>query len=103
MAFAPSIAAMAVIVIPAGMFIAPLLATRNELVGRVAPAGARTEAYTWPVTAFVGGISVGAALAGVIVEGPGWEAAFLIAAGCAAAGAVLAVARRGTLVEPVVA
>jgi MFS family permease len=101
MAFAPSIAAMALIVVPAGMFIAPLLATRNELVGRVAPAGARTEAYTWPVTAFVGGISVGAALAGVIVEGPGWAVAFLIAAACAAAGAVLAVTRRHTLVEPV--
>jgi MFS family permease len=98
MAVAPSIPAMALIVLPAGMFIAPLLATRNELVGRVAPAGARTEAYTWPVTAFVGGISVGAALAGVIVEGPGWSAAFVIAAGCAATGSALAVVRRHTLV-----
>jgi MFS family permease len=98
MALAPSIALMALIVIPAGMFIAPLLATRNELVGRVAPAGARTEAYTWPVTAFVGGISVGAALAGLIVEGPGWRTAFVIAAACAATGAVLAVSRRRTLV-----
>jgi len=97
MAAAPSIAVMALLVIPGGMFLAPLLATRNELVGRVAPAGARTEAYTWPVTAFVGGISVGAALAGVIVEGPGWRVAFLIAAGCAAVGAGLAVARRHTL------
>ena len=39
---------------PGGRFIAPLLATRNELIGWVAPPGARTEAYTWPVTAFVG-------------------------------------------------
>ena len=62
---------MALLVIPAGLFIAPLLATRNELVGYVAPPGARTEAYTWPVTAFVGGISIGAALAGAIVEGAG--------------------------------
>ena len=77
MAFAPSIAAMALIVIPAGMFIAPLLATRNELVGRVAPAGARTEAYTWPVTAFVGGISVGSALAGCSSRGPAGGVAFL--------------------------
>ena len=46
MAFAPSIAAMAFIVIPAGMFIAPLLATRNELVGRVAPAGAPARTST---------------------------------------------------------
>ena len=68
---------MALLVIPAGLFIAPLLATRNELVGHVAPAGARTEAYTWPVTAFVGGISIGSAIAGQLVEGPGWRVAFL--------------------------
>ena len=54
---------MALLVIPAGCCIAPLLATRNELVGGVAPPGMRTEAYTWPITAFVGGIAVGAALA----------------------------------------
>jgi len=102
LAAAPSVAVMALLVLPAGMFLAPLLATRNELVGRVALAGARTEAYTWPVTAFVGGIAVGAALAGVLVEGPGWRVAFLVAAGCAAVGTVLAVARRHTL-APVVA
>jgi MFS family permease len=102
LAAASSVAVMALLVLPAGMFLAPLLATRNELVGRVAPAGARTEAYTWPVTAFVGGIAVGAALAGVLVEGPGWRVAFLAATGCAAVGAVLAVARRHTL-APVVA
>ena len=103
MAAAPSVAVMALIVIPAGMFIAPLLATRNELIGWVAPEGARTEAYTWPVTAFVGGIAVGAALAGVIVEGPGWRAAFLVAAGFAAVGAIVAVARRHTLAPSVIA
>ena len=70
---------MALLVIPAGMFIAPLLATRNELIGWVAPAGSRTEAYTWPVTAFVGGIAIGAALAGTIVEQASWRTAFLVA------------------------
>ena len=39
LAAAPSVAVMALLVIPAGMFIAPLLATRNELVGWVAPRG----------------------------------------------------------------
>lgn len=101
LATAPSIAVMALLVIPAGMFIAPLLATRNELVGYVAPPGARTEAYTWPVTAFVGGISIGSALAGVIIEGPGWRAAFLAAGAIAGAGAILAVARRRSLVTAV--
>ena len=39
LAFAPSVWVMALLVIPAGCCIAPLLATRNELVGGVAPAG----------------------------------------------------------------
>jgi len=97
LAAAPSVAVMAALVVPAGMFIAPLLATRNELIGWVAPPGARTEAYTWPVTAFVGGIAVGSALAGVIVEAESWRLAFLVAAAAAGCGALVAVGRRGTL------
>ena len=103
LAAAPSVPVMALLVLPAGMFIAPLLATRNELIGWVAPIGARTEAYTWPVTAFVGGIAIGSAMAGGIVEASSWRLAFLVAAGAAAIGAAVAVARRGTLVPPVAA
>jgi MFS family permease len=99
LALAPSVPVMALLVIPAGMFIAPLLATRNELVGWVAPEGARTEAYTWPVTAFIGGIAIGAAAAGVIVEGPGWRTAFVVAGAVAAVGTVIVVVRRNTLTE----
>jgi MFS family permease len=101
MAAASSFAVMLLLVIPAGMFIAPLLATRNELIGRVAPAGARTEAYTWPVTAFVGGISIGSALAGLLVEGPGWRVAFVTASACAGVGAVVVFVRRSTFVPAV--
>lgn len=100
MALAPSVLVMALLVIPAGMFIAPLLATRNELVGWVAPDGARTEAYTWPVTAFVGGIAIGAAGAGAIVEGPGWRTAFVVAGVVAALGAIIVALRRQTLTQP---
>src|SRR6185295_6262200 len=85
LAVAPSVWGMGLLVLPAGCCIAPLLATRNELVGGVAPAGMRTEAYTWPITAFVGGIAIGAALSGVLVEGPGWRTSFLIAAVVSAA------------------
>jgi MFS family permease len=92
---------MALLVIPAGVFIAPLLATRNELIGWVAPPGSRTEAYTWPVTAFVGGIAIGSAMAGGIVEASGWRPAFLVAAGAAAVGTAVAFVRRGTLIPPV--
>jgi MFS family permease len=98
LAAAPSVAVMALLVLPAGMFIAPMLATRNELVGWVAPPGSRTEAYTWPVTAFVGGIAIGSGLAGVIVEASSWRIAFLAAAAAAGVGALVAVNRRHTLV-----
>jgi MFS family permease len=100
LAAAPSVAAMAALVIPAGAFIAPLLATRNELIGWVAPPGARTEAYTWPVTAFVGGIAIGSALSGSIVEAESWRVSFLVAAAAAACGTLVAVARRRTLNQP---
>ena len=101
LAAASSVPVMALLVLPAGMFIAPLLATRNELIGWVAPPGARTEAYTWPVTAFVGGIAIGSAMAGGIVEASSWRLAFLVAAGAAAVGTAVAFARRGTLVPPI--
>ena len=91
---------MALLVIPAGIFIAPLLATRNELAGLVAPPGTETEAYTWPLTAIVAGIAGGAAIAGTLVDAAGWRAAALVAVGCAAVGSVLALSRRGTLHTP---
>jgi MFS family permease len=100
LAAAPSVAAMALLVLPAGLFVAPLLATRNELVGWVAPAGARTEAYTWPVTAFVGGIAIGLALAGVIVEEASWRTAFVAAGAIAALGTAIAITRRGSVAQP---
>jgi MFS family permease len=103
MAAAPSVAVMALLVLPAGLFVAPLLATRNELVGWVAPAGARTEAYTWPLTAFVGGIAIGSALGGVISEEASWRTAFLAAGAIAAIGTAIAIARRGSVARPAVA
>jgi predicted MFS family arabinose efflux permease len=57
----------------------------------------RTEAYTWPITSFVGGIASGAALSGALVEGPGWQTAFVLAAVISAAGTVAAVLGRHTL------
>ena len=97
LAAAPSVAGMALLVIPAGCMIAPLLATRNELVARVAPENARTEAYTWPVTAFVAGIAIGSAIAGVLLEGPGWRTAFVVAGAIGLLGFVVAVVGRHSL------
>ncbi len=97
LALAVSPLTMALLVIPAGVFIAPLIATRNELVGSVAPEGSRTEAYTWPLTALVGGIAVGAAVSGALADATSWQVAVLGAAAAAAAGAVVSTSRRATL------
>jgi MFS family permease len=98
MALATSPAAMALLVIPAGLCISPLIATRNELAGMVAPAGARTEAYTWPLTALVAGIALGAAASGALADATSWQTAVVVAAGAAALGAAVSAGRRATLV-----
>ena len=90
---------MTLLVVPAGALIAPLIASRNELAGAVAPPDSETEAFTWPLTALVGGVALGAAVAGSLVEASGWRAAVLLAVVAAALGAVVALLRRATL-EP---
>ncbi len=95
---APSVAAMAVLIVPAGLLIAPIGAAGNHLVGELAPAGAVTEAYAWPVTALIAGFAAGTAIGGTLVEAWSWHACFVAAALAAAVGAAFAYARRGTLV-----
>jgi MFS family permease len=97
LALATSPATMGLLVVFAGLPIAPLIATRNELAGAVALPGSETEAFTWPLTALVSGISLGAAVAGALADGPGWRAAVLAAVAAAAIGALVAVGRRETL------
>jgi MFS family permease len=92
-----SAAGMAVLVVLAGLPIAPLIATRNELAGALALPGSETEAFTWPLTAMVSGVSLGAAAAGALADGPGWRAAVLAAVLASAIGALVCLARRETL------
>jgi predicted MFS family arabinose efflux permease len=100
LALASSPLTMGVLVLVAGLPIAPLIASRNQLVQRVTPVGTATEAFTWPLTALVAGVSLGAAVAGTIVESSSWTAAVLVAAGVAAAGATVVLTRRRTLMQP---
>ena len=94
---APSFAVMALLVIPAGLFVAPLIATRNELAGTAAPAGAETEALTWPLTALVGGIALGAATGGTLIDAGSWRTAILAGVTAAALGALVALLGRASL------
>jgi MFS family permease len=97
LALATSPATMAVLVLFAGLPIAPLIATRNELAGAVALPGSETETFTWPLTAMVSGVALGAAVAGALADGPGWRAAVLAAVAASVIGALVSVARRATL------
>jgi MFS family permease len=101
LALASTPVAMGFLVILAGLPIAPLIATRNELAGVVALPGSETEAFTWPLTALVSGVALGAAAAGALADGSGWRAGVLAAVVMSAAGALVSVGRRGTL-RPVV-
>jgi MFS family permease len=97
LAAASSLAVMLPLAFLAGLCIAPTLTAGNQLAGDVAPAGAETEAFTWPVTALVCGLAVGNWVAGALVEAIDWRVAFLSSAAGAALGAILATARRRTL------
>ena len=94
---ASSPATMAALIVVAGLPVAPLIASRNQLVERVAPRGTATEAFTWPLTALVAGVSVGAAVGGALVEEYSWSAAVLVSVAVSVAGALLLFARRATL------
>jgi len=94
---ASSTAAMLVLVALAGTVIAPLQATQNQLVGRVAPAGTITEAYTWSLMGLVVGVAGGNALAGGLADAAGWRAAIVAGCALALAGAVVAWTRRASL------
>ena len=83
----------------AGLAIAPLTAAENELAATVAPPGTVTEAYAWLLTALVGGVAAGNALADALVEASGWRSALAVACGCALAGALVTLARRRTLTQ----
>ena len=93
-------ALMALFVLLSGVPLAPLIASRNEIVSRIAPGGAVTEAFTWPLTALVGGLSLGVAAGGVIVDSSGWAAALATGIAVAGLGACFVMARRGTLAVP---
>jgi len=91
---------MALLAILAGLPIAPLIASRNQLVERVALPGTATEAFTWPLTALVGGVSLGAASAGAVVEASSWSAGVLLSIAVAFVGAAIVLTRRRTLSQP---
>jgi MFS family permease len=91
-------AAFAVALFCGGALIAPALTVENALVGRLVPAGVRTEGYTWMVGVEVTAAAAGLQIAGLIADRPGglpW--AFLIAATAVLPAALLTARRSGAI------
>ncbi|MFJ2605048.1 MFS transporter [Streptomyces sp. NPDC087425] len=91
----PGAVAMVALTALAGVFLAPAIACAFVLVDRHAPAGTVTEAFSWLVTTFTVGASVGTGLAGPVVEAGGalWGFAVPGAAGGASLAVLLATSR----------
>ncbi|MFF3635420.1 MFS transporter [Streptomyces sp. NPDC002250] len=102
----PGAVAMVLLSLLSGVFLAPCIACAFIIVDRHAPGGTVTEAFSWLVTTFTVGASVGTGLAGPVVQagGPLWGYAVPGAAGAVsllvllATGRVLAVPARSGVV-----
>ncbi|MEU6542302.1 MFS transporter [Streptomyces sp. NPDC046859] len=102
----PGVVAMTALAVLAGVFLAPSIACAFVLVDRHAPRGTVTEAFSWLVTTFTVGASVGTGVAGPVVQAGGalWGFAVPGAAGAVsllvlvATGRVLAAPGRGAVV-----
>ncbi|MEU4999011.1 MFS transporter [Streptomyces sp. NPDC021622] len=92
---APGPVAMVALTAVAGVFLAPALACAFIIVDRHAPRGTVTEAFSWLVTTFTVGASLGTAAAGPVVEWGGtvWGFAVPGLAGVAALLVLLATGR----------
>jgi len=93
---------LGVLLLFAGLFIAPTTTLEFTLVTDLSPPGARTEAFTWANTAVYLGFAAGSALAGtalspVLATADGLTISGLCAVGLVALGAVVAWSLRGTL------
>lgn len=97
LALATSFWAMAPLAVLAGLAIAPLMITANQLIGGVAPRGALTEAYVWPLTALFAGVALGNGASGALIDHLDWHAAFVAATAVGCAAVLVAYLRRATL------
>jgi MFS family permease len=91
---ATSIPEMFVFAALAGVFLAPQITVRNQVVQGTLVAGTATEAFTWLALATTVGASIGSALVGPLVEAAGWRAGALVAVALPAVATLIVFGRR---------
>jgi MFS family permease len=95
--FAGSLVAMGAFLFGTGLALAPLGATAYSLLSALAPAGTATEAYSWHIVANVIGSSIGAFLAGLLVDHASVEWALATASIACGVALLVGLAGRRTL------
>ncbi|MEV1022541.1 MFS transporter [Streptomyces sp. NPDC050264] len=96
----PGPVAMVALTAVAGVFLAPALACAFIVVDRHAPQGTVTEAFSWLVTTFTVGASVGTAVAGPVVEWGGTRWGFTVPAATGALALLVLLATGRVLAAP---
>jgi MFS family permease len=80
-----------------GIVYAPRMISAYHLLDELAPRESVAEAYTWLVSASAGGVALGSAVAGPLVQHAGTRWAFAATGMCAVTGYVVVIVRRTTL------
>ncbi|WP_330456831.1 MFS transporter [Streptomyces sp. NBC_00820] len=97
----PGAVAMTLLAVVAGVFLAPCIACAFIIVDRHAPSGTVTEAFSWLVTTFTVGASVGTGLAGPVVQTGGALWGFALPAVAGAVSLLVLLATGRVLTAPV--
>jgi MFS family permease len=98
LAAAGTVAELGALLALSGLALAPWLAASDTLTQALAPPEMTTEAFTWIISGAACGQALGAELAGVLIDGSGTGAAFLVAFAAAALAAGAALLMRRALV-----
>ncbi|HEY6758290.1 MAG TPA: hypothetical protein VI318_02325 [Baekduia sp.] len=88
---------LAALLLAAGFWIAPVFATAAMLTGELALRGTTTEAFAWNMTALAGGVALGSAMSGALIDAAGIGPAFAVAGAAGVLAAGVALVRAGTL------
>ncbi|MEU2388050.1 MFS transporter [Streptomyces sp. NPDC012461] len=97
----PGPVAMTLLAALAGVFLAPAIACAFVLVDRHAPRGTVTEAFSWLVTTFTVGASVGTGVAGPVVEAGGALWGFAVPGAAGGVSLLVLIATRRVIAVPV--
>ncbi|MDO0928503.1 MFS transporter [Streptomyces sp. TG1A-8] len=97
----PGAVAMVLLTVVSGVFLAPCIACAFIIVDRHAPVGTVTEAFSWVVTTFTVGASVGTGLAGPVVQAGGALWGFALPGAAGAVSLLVLLATGGVLAAPV--